>query len=243
MSRREASVGRPDRRASRQPPTIEPFGERAFLVVLGGGITRPANARVHALAAAVRAEVAAGVPWGRPVPAYESLVVPFDPEALEPAPAEARLAALIATIAAGSTASPRPAPHAEPVIDIPTRYGWPDGPDLDDVARRLGRSPADVVALHAGRVYIVCMLGFSPGFAYLGSLPRALEVPRRDAPRTAVPAGSVAIAGRQTAVYPTASPGGWNLIGRTDAVLWDPRRDPPSTLAPGRRVRFVAIAG
>jgi KipI family sensor histidine kinase inhibitor len=228
---------------SRRRPTIEPFGERAFLVVLGGGINRAANARVHALAAAVRAEGADGVAWGHPVPAYESVLVPFDPDALEAGPAEARLATLLTAIGAGPAAAPRSATEAQPIIDVPTRYGGADGPDLDDVARRLGRSPEEVVALHARRVYVVYMLGFSPGFAYLGSLPRALQVPRRDVPRTAVPAGSVAIAGRQTAVYPTASPGGWNLLGRTDAVLWDPRRDAPSTLAPGRRVRFVPIAG
>jgi KipI family sensor histidine kinase inhibitor len=146
------------------------------------------------------------------------------------------------TIATGSATTPGAAPDVRPVIEIPTRYGGSDGPDLDDVARRLGRSPGEIVALHAGRVYVVYMLGFSPGFAYLGTLPQALEVPRRDVPRTTVPAGSVAIAGRQTGVYPTASPGGWNLLGRTDEVLWDPRRDPPATLAPGRRVRFVPIA-
>ena len=99
-------------------------------------------------------------------------------------------------------------PDAVPAFEIPTRYGGSDGPDLDEVAHRLGRPPAEVVALHAGRMYVVYMLGFSPGFAYLGALPPALEVPRRDVPRTQVPAGSVAIAARQTGVYPTASPGG-----------------------------------
>jgi KipI family sensor histidine kinase inhibitor len=224
---------------TRRQPTIEPFGDRAFLVVFGGGIDRATNARVHALAGAVRVEAADGVAWGHPVPAYESVVVPFDPGVLEPGRAEARLAALLATMAR----APQAVPDARPVIDIPTRYGGSDGPDLDDVAHRLGRSSEEVVALHAGRMYVVYMLGFSPGFAYLGTLPRGLQVPRRDAPRTVVPAGSVAIAGRQTGVYPTRSPGGWNLLGRTDAVLWDPRRDPPSMLAPGRRVRFIPIAG
>lgn len=224
---------------SRRRPTIEPFGDRAFLVVLGGGISRAANLRVHAIAAAVRAEAARGVAWGRPVPSYESVLVPFDPDALEAGAAEARLTEL--ATAPGS--APPAAPEVLPPFEIPTRYGGPDGLDLDDVADRLGRSPAEVVALHAGRTYLVYMLGFSPGFAFLGTLPPSLEVPRRDVPRTHVLAGSVAIAGRQTGVYPTDSPGGWNLIGYTDAVLWDPRADPPTPLMPGRRVRFVPVAG
>lgn len=165
--------------------------------------------------------------------------MPFDPEALDGATAAARLAALAEALGP----APGVAQDAQPVFEIPTRYGGPDGPDLDEVADRLGRSPAEVVALHAGRVYVVHMLGFSPGFAYLGTLARGIEVPRRPVPRTHVPGGSVAIAARQTGVYPIATPGGWNLIGRTDAVLWDPRADPPTPLAPGRRVRFVALAG
>lgn len=165
--------------------------------------------------------------------------MPFDPDALDGATAAVRLAALAEALGP----APRVAQDAQPVFEIPTRYGGPDGPDLDEVADRLGRSPAEVVALHAGRVYVVHMLGFSPGFAYLGTLPPGIEVPRRPVPRTHVPAGSVAIAARQTGVYPIASPGGWNLIGRTELVLWDPRADPPTPLSPGRRVRFVALAG
>lgn len=223
-------------------PTVEPFGERAFLVVFGGAIDLATNRRVHALAAAIRAEAAGGVPWGRPVPAYELVLVPFDPDELEPTAAQARLAAL-ATAAGPRQAPVAPGPDAGtlPIFEVPTRYGGPDGPDLADVAAQTRRTTAEVVALHARTLYTVYMLGFSPGFAYLGSLPAALEVPRRDTPRTEVPAGSVAIATRQTAVYPIASPGGWNLIGRTDVLLWDPRADPPTPLAPGRRVRFVPV--
>jgi KipI family sensor histidine kinase inhibitor len=225
--------------SARREPTIERFGEGALLVVLGGGIGRASSARVHALAAAVRAEADRGIAWGHPVSAYESVLVPFDPDALDGDAALDRLTALVAGIGTVTTV----AADRRPIIEIPTRYGGPDGPDLDEVADRLGRSTAEVVALHAGRVYVVHMLGFSPGFAYLGTLPRSLAVPRREVPRTHVPAGSVAIAARQTAVYPTASPGGWNLIGRTEAVLWDPRREPPTPLGPGRRVRFVPLPG
>lgn len=224
--------------SARREPTIERFGEAAFLAVLGGGIGRAASTRVHALAAAVRAERDHGIAWGHPVPSYESVLVPFDPDALDADAAVARLEALVEGV--GTAAAD---PDRRPIVEIPVRYGGPDGPDLDELAERLGRSSADVVALHAGRVYVVHMLGFSPGFAYLGTLPRALAVPRREVPRTHVPAGSVAIAARQTAAYPIASPGGWNLIGRTEAVLWDVLRDPPTPLGPGRRVRFVPLPG
>ncbi len=230
---------------SARRPTVERFGDQAFLVVLGGGIGPAANARAQALAAAIRAEAVEEVPWGRPVPAYESVLVPFDPDALGADAAEARLRALIASTVdrARAETGASTASAAQPVFEIPTRYGGADGPDLAEVAERLGSTPADVVALHARHVYTVSMLGFSPGFAYLGILPRALQVPRRDSPRTEVPAGSVAIAARQTGVYPIASPGGWNLIGRTDTVLWDPHADPPTPLTPGRRVLFVPVAG
>ena len=225
--------------SARRQPTVERFGEAACLVVLGGGIGRASSARVQAFAAAVRAEADRGIAWGHPVPAYESVLVPFDPDALDGDAAVDRLSALVAEIGAVAAA----AGDVRPILEIPTRYGGPGGPDLEEVAERLGRSPAEIVGLHAGRVYVVHMLGFSPGFAYLGTLPRALAVPRREVPRTHVPAGSVAIAARQTGVYPIASPGGWNLIGRSEAVLWDPRREPPSPLGPGRRVRFVPLPG
>jgi allophanate hydrolase subunit 1 len=127
-----------------------------------------------------------------------------------------------------------PAPGRAHLIRV--RY---DGPDLADVAQRTGLSVADVVARHSGRWYHVYLLGFVPGFAYLGELDPALVLPRRTEPRPRVSAGSVAIAGVQTAVYPLTTPGGWHLIGRTATVLFDPAADPPATLAPGDRVRFV----
>jgi KipI family sensor histidine kinase inhibitor len=107
------------------------------------------------------------------------------------------------------------------------------------VAERTSLTPEQVVEAHASVDYACFFLGFTPGFGYLGVLPPELELPRRDEPRTRVPAGSVAIAGRQTAVYPSPTPGGWHLIGHTDAVLWDVHRDPPALLTPGDRVRFV----
>lgn len=128
------------------------------------------------------------------------------------------------------------APAAGPVVEVPTVY---DGPDLEEVARIWEMTTAEVVATHTGLEHEVAFCGFSPGFAYCAGLPEHLAVPRRHDPRPRVPAGSVAVADRWTGVYPTASPGGWQLIGRTDLVLWAPEQDPPATLAPGTRVRFV----
>lgn len=134
-------------------------------------------------------------------------------------------------------ASHGPAEDTPPTVTIDVRY---DGPDLHDVATRLGISAADVVALHSGATYRVAFFGFAPGFAYLTGLPEVLQLPRRDTPRTSVPAGAVAVASTYTAVYPRSSPGGWHLLGHTDATMFDPDRDPPTLLQPGDIVRFRA---
>jgi KipI family sensor histidine kinase inhibitor len=217
-------------------PAIRPFGDSALLVVFGDSIDVALNSRVHALAAAVGAlRAEPGAPWGVPVPAYSSLLVPYDPETLSYAEAEAELAPLVDQ-AEAEQADDAPGE----VVEIPVRYGGEDGPDLEDVAARHDLSPAEVVALHTGALYRVFMLGFAPGFAYLGPLPPQLVTPRRRTPRPRVPPGSVAIAGSQTGIYPLATPGGWHLLGRTDAPLWDPHRAPPALLRPGQFVRFVA---
>jgi KipI family sensor histidine kinase inhibitor len=124
---------------------------------------------------------------------------------------------------------------AEP-LRIPTRY---DGPDLEEVSRQLGVSPAEVVSRHTGQLWTVEFAGFAPGFGYLTGDDGGLEVTRRDSPRVRIPAGSVGLAGPYTGVYPRPSPGGWQLIGRTDEVMWDVTRDPPALLSPGTRVKFV----
>ncbi|OHX11296.1 allophanate hydrolase [Chromobacterium sphagni] len=126
-------------------------------------------------------------------------------------------------------------------VEIPVCYGGRHGPDLDEVARHCGLSSRQVVDMHCASDYTVFFLGFQPGFAYLGGLASRLATPRRAAPRTKVPAGSVAIGGSQTGIYPAASPGGWQIIGHSDVVLFDPNRQPPCSLQPGDIVRFVAI--
>ncbi|MEV5982996.1 allophanate hydrolase subunit 1 [Streptomyces sp. NPDC052114] len=130
---------------------------------------------------------------------------------------------------------PLPA-RTEAVLEIPVRY---DGPDLVDVAAHWDVPVPEVARIHAAAEFRVAFCGFAPGFGYLTGLPRRYEVPRRATPRTAVPAGSVALAGPYTGVYPRTSPGGWQLIGSTDAVLWDHARVPAALLSPGTRVRFV----
>ncbi|MFD7921958.1 5-oxoprolinase subunit PxpB [Streptomyces sp. NPDC059740] len=131
-----------------------------------------------------------------------------------------------------------PAGSAVRSVEIPVRY---DGPDIADVAALWGVLPHEVGQVHAATEFHVAFCGFAPGFGYLTGLPEERHVPRRATPRTSLPAGSVALAGPYTGVYPRSSPGGWQLIGSTDVVLWDPRREPAALLTPGTRVRFVPV--
>jgi KipI family sensor histidine kinase inhibitor len=219
----------------RATPRIEPIGEAALLVVLGDRPDPAMGRRAHALAAAIEAAAGIASGIGRPVPAHASVLVPFDPLTIGRPGVEA----VIARAGADNLlADPVPA-AAERPLEIPVTYGGSSGPDLEALAEARGLRPSDVIEIHATARFHVLFLGFAPGFAYLGGLPAALATPRRTTPRERVPPGSVAIAGEHSAVYPLAMPGGWNVIGRTEAVLFDPRLDPPTPLRPGRSVRFV----
>ncbi|MES5822125.1 allophanate hydrolase subunit 1 [Streptomyces sp. RG80] len=145
--------------------------------------------------------------------------------------------ARLASELTASAAPPAP-PRARDVVELPVRY---DGPDLADVAAHWGVPPHEVARIHAATEFTVAFCGFAPGFGYLTGLPERYDVPRRATPRTAVPPGSVALAGPYTGVYPRSSPGGWQLIGTTDTVLWDHARVPAALLSPGTRVRFVPV--
>lgn len=151
-------------------------------------------------------------------------------------------AALPSVLTAVAFAGPRGAERQRPgeTMTIHVRY---DGPDLDEVSALTGLTPREVVAAHTGRPWRVGFVGFAPGFAYLVGGDRRLEVPRRASPRTLVPPGSVGLASTYSAVYPRESPGGWQLIGRTDTVLWDSGQEPPALLSPGAWVQFVAVEG
>ena len=198
-----------------------PYGPDAVLVELGSA------AGVVAVASAVRAS---GPAWVIDVvPAARTVLV----RAARGALVEAEIAALVA-VAAEQRAAP-PMGRGE-TVELPVSY---DGEDLDHVASLVGCDAREVVAMHSGAEYVVAFCGFSPGFAYLSGLVPALHLPRRAEPRARVPAGSVAIAAEYTAVYPTSSPGGWHLLGRTTADLWQPSRRPPALLVPGTVVHFI----
>ncbi len=198
---------------------IRPFGEAAILVELDGAD------QAQALAASLRTDPTPGVIEA--VPGLASLLVELDPLFAD----AGRVAAVIERRIVGLD----PTPLAGAMHTIPVVY---DGPDLAEVAALVGLEPAEVVELHSSVEVRVRFCGFAPGFAYLGDLPAALHVPRLATPRTHTPAGSVAIAGPMSGIYPAALPGGWRVIGRTDVSLFDPRRDPPALLLPGDRVRF-----
>lgn len=218
-------------------PTLAALGDRALLVHFGDAIDAAVNAEVHALAARIRRAGLRGIT--DLVPAYASLAVHYEPAAWaggEDLPHAALGAALAPLLAPGGPA----AAEAPRRVEVPVRYGGPWGEDLGEVAALTGLAPAEVAARHAGGLYRVFMLGFTPGFAYLGGMDPALAVPRRATPRVRVPAGSVGLAGVQTGIYPCESPGGWRLIGRTALPLFDPAADPPCLLQPGDEVRFVA---
>jgi inhibitor of KinA len=211
-----------------------PFGEAALLVTLGDRIDIDLNRRAHLLATAIGHLRGEDSRLGQPVTGYSSVLLPFDPLELDVAAAEAIVAPSVeAALAADPTSH-----GSARLVTIETRYGGEAGPDLDEVAEMHGLRPADVIELHSGSTYLVFMLGFAPGFGYLGPLPAELVTPRRATPRERVPAGSVAIAGEQTAVYPFATPGGWRLIGRTERRMWDLGQRSPALLRPGDSVRF-----
>lgn len=218
------------------PPAVEALGDGALLVRLGETIEPGLNRSVHALAFCMQA--------GRPddvldiVPAYASIAVAFAP-GRDPQAARARVGAWIERALAAWSSSGMPSSTGEDEgsvsVDIAVHY---DGPDLEELAAHAGMDVQEVVQRHCAPTYTVAMLGFAPGFPYLLGMDPALAMPRRDSPRSAVPAGSVGIADAQTGIYPQASPGGWRLVGRTDARLFTPDADPPTLLRPGDRVRF-----
>ncbi|MEY9856171.1 KipI family sensor histidine kinase inhibitor [Catenulispora sp. GAS73] len=211
-------------------------GDRALLVELdvktGAEAAEAAPEPARLYRALMRDKPAGALEF---VPAARTVLVRFDPALTS----SGLLAARIGEVARAMDDEAGAAGDAgdADVLEIPVRY---DGEDLEDVARLAGLSVAEVVARHCAPVYTVAFCGFAPGFGYLTGLDDALWLPRRAVPRTRVPAGSVAIADRYAAVYPQASPGGWNLLGRTDIAVWDAGRQPPAMFVPGIRVRFVA---
>ena len=209
--------------------TIRPASDRSLFVEFGSEISLDIHHHVFHLTRALK-----GVRGILNLhPAYASLLVEFDPRM--------RSFEEMESLILKGIDSERLAHSHEPprTIDIPVRYGGEFGPDLADVAKHTGLAPESVVEMHAAGEYLVYFVGFMPGFAYLGGLAPELATPRLSAPRKQVPAGSVAIGGNQTGVYPMQSPGGWRIIGHTRAKLFDPDAADPTLLKMGDHVRFV----
>ena len=211
---------------------FQPVGDSAVRVSFGTEISPQTGRAVRRFCRALDAQRPHGInEW---VPGYAAITVYYRPWEVDYDGLCAALTPLLARRSPETRGAGR-------LVQIPVCYGGEHGPDLAEVAARHGLAPAQVVRRHAARRYPVYFLGFLPGFAYLGGLSPALETPRRDRPRPAVPAGSVGIAGAQTGVYPIASPGGWQIIGRTPLRLYDLARQPPALLAAGDHVQFVPI--
>ena len=212
---------------------ILPCGDSAASVRFEEKIAIETHREVMAFARAVERAAIPGVV--ELVPSYCALTVLFDPLALSFDELGQMLSILTPDGAAEEEESG--------VVELPVCYGGEFGPDLDFVAQRAGLSLEETIRIHSSVDYPVYMLGFTPGFPYLGGMDERLASPRLDVPRTLVAAGSVGIAGAQTGVYPVASPGGWRLIGRTPARLYDPVREEPFLLRAGQRLRFKPIDG
>lgn len=212
-------------------PRISRLGEETWLVEFEPRLDAAINERVLALARAIEQSPPAGV--FDVVPAYASVAIHADPEQLH----EERLIAAIRHLADRS----RPYDGERLSHEIPVCYDPPFALDLDAVCAATGCTAAEVIAQHADVRYRVFMVGFLPGFPYMGMVPESIAVPRRATPRPVVPAGSVGIAGRQTGIYPVDSPGGWQIVGRTPVRLFDPASGRPPLVRAGDYLRFVPI--
>lgn len=221
---------------------ITPLGDNALLLQLGEAIDEATHQRVQAVWRALAAEPLPGV--SEVVPAYTSVTLFYDPwRAVQAGAPETDIAGWLGTQVRERIKNPPKAAKAKPrTVVVPVCYGGEYGPDLPRVAAQAKLSPEAVVTLHSSARYRVHLIGFAPGFPYLGGLPKELATPRHAKPRMSVPAGSVAIGGEQTGIYPQPTPGGWNLIGRTPLRLFRPDQNPPVLLQAGDEVRFKPVA-
>lgn len=212
---------------------ISPVGDTAILISFGDVISPTINYKIRRMIEMIEDMKDPAIQ--EIIPAYTSLLIQYD--ALESSYKElkARLEPLVSIPVEISEED------CVTVIEIPTLYGGEYGPDLPVVAAHNHMSEDEVVSIHSGRDYLVYMLGFIPGFAYLGGMDSRIATPRLQTPRQSIPAGSVGIAGEQTGIYPSQSPGGWQIIGRTPITMYDLQREVPSLLSAGQYVRYVPI--
>ena len=214
-------------------PLFFPAGDLALVVELGDAISVEINRKVRSLTDALEKGSIPGV--FDFLPTYRSVLVYYDPLIASSGEVRDGIERLLESAEVADAG-------ARHIVHIPTLYGGDMGPDIAFVAQHNGIDEQEVVSIHSATDYLVYMMGFSPGFAYLGGLDERLATPRLQSPRTEIPAGAVGIAETQTGVYPVASPGGWQLIGRTPVKLFDPARERPVLLSAGDYVRFVPIA-
>ena len=213
-------------------PLFFPAGDLALVVELGDAISTEINRKVRSLTDALEEGSIPGI--FDFLPTYRSVLVYYDPLIVTAGEVQDGIKRLLESAEVTDTGTRH-------IVHIPTLYGGDMGPDIAFVAEHNGIDEQEVRRIHSGADYLVYMMGFSPGFAYLGGLDERLATPRLQSPRTEIPAGAVGIAETQTGVYPMASPGGWQLIGRTPLKLFDPPRERPVLLSAGDYVRFVPI--
>ncbi|MBI4964566.1 MAG: 5-oxoprolinase subunit PxpB [Desulfomonile tiedjei] len=214
-------------------PVIRIVGDMAALAEYGDAISPEINRKVRAVALALDREKPAG--FIEVVPTYRSILIIYDPTVVNLEGLTGVLVNLENRLDSFEIPGPR-------TVEIPVAYNGDFGPDIDFVAKHAGLSVADVIRIHSSQAYQIYMIGFTPGFPFLGGLPEELHTPRLDTPRPLVPAGSVGIANNQTGVYPIESPGGWRLIGRTPLTLFKPSRKDPFLYRTGDLIRFVPIS-
>jgi len=211
-------------------PILVPLGDAALLVQMGDEIDLVTNRRIHALASLIDTNPLFGVV--ETVPAYTTLLVHYDPLIVSFGEIQKYLHGILDQLQGNEFRKPTQ-------IDVPTHYGGAYGIDLESVASHCQLSIEEVIRIHSERTYTVFMMGFTPGYPYMGKLDDRIVNPRLETPRTRVPAGTVAIAGSQTGIYSIDSPGGWQLIGWTPLRLFEPESDSPFLFSPGDEVRFV----
>lgn len=207
-------------------------GDKSLVVEFGNSISPEINAKIRSMVQALDKQKISGI--NEIIPTYRSILVLYDPLIIEFNNLVDKLKTIESSLKDSNESQIR-------IIELPTVYGGEYGPDIEFVAKHNNLSKQEVIDIHTSRDYLVYMLGFTPGFSYLGGMSEKIETPRLQTPRTKIPAGSTGIAGKQTGIYPIDSPGGWQLIGRTPVKLYTPLEDPPVLLNAGDYVRFVPV--